>query len=49
MCAGMNTYLGVTERWDVVTDEAGDGGRAKLQRVMSEILLIYLILFFIEV
>ena len=49
MCAGMNTYLGVTERWDVVTNEAGEGGRAKLQRVMSEILLIYLILFFIEV
>ena len=45
----MNTYLGVTDRWDVVTNEAGEGGGAKLQRVMSEILLIYLILFFIEV
>ena len=45
----MNTYLGVTERWDVFTDEAGDRGRAKLQMVMSEILLIYLILFFIDV
>ena len=45
----MNTYLGVTERWDVFTDEAGDRGRAKLQMVMSKILLIYLILFFIDV
>ena len=45
----MNTYLGITGPWGVVMDEVVVGGRAMLQRPMSEILLIYLILFFTEV
>lgn len=36
LCAGMNTYLRITRLWGVVTDEAGQGGKAKLQRAWSE-------------